>query len=500
MASVQLVTEQAGPSNITQALCILLFLYIITITISKIYFHPLAKYPGPLLGKFTSLPKLMAMVRMDRVEWQTAMLNKYGSPVRISTNELIFGGLKSWQDIYGQSSNPCTKEPHFYDKFTVTGAKSILNETDRTQHSRVRRLVSHAFSERGLLHDEAVMQERVNSYVNTVIAPAAKRGESVDIYNKTMDHYLDIVSHLSFGKSFDSLLGTGEITHDDLNCFMTVVPIKSFFPFLRYLPIERIQSSYRGLDRLIAFSRSNVKSFMDKVEKDPHFAKGTFLRNLADAEDTESGNKLSFEELVENAIIFLVAGSDTTAVTTTYTIWECGRNPAIRKKLVTEIRAAFPNPQDMPTYEKASQLPYLDAVVHETLRVWGPLSAAFPRVSPGRLICGHFVPKGTIVSVSSHATARDPHVFSEPETYDPDRWLNAGPEMKNMSRPFSYGPRNCIGKPLAEIGLKLTLSRLYQLYDIENDPSMTESSMRLKDRGVAAPWDAKLLIKPSQAH
>jgi cytochrome P450 len=190
----------------------------ITTIIFKVYFHPLAKYPGPLLGKFTSLPKMMAMFRMNRVEWQTDMLKKYGDPVRISTNELIFGSFKSWQDIYGQSSNPCTKEPFFYDKFTVTGANSILNETDRTQHARIRRLVSQAFSERGLLHDEAVIQERVNLYVNTVIAPAAKRGESVDIYNKTMDHYLDIVSYLSFGKSFDSLQGTGEVTHDDLDC------------------------------------------------------------------------------------------------------------------------------------------------------------------------------------------------------------------------------------------------------------------------------------------
>ena len=69
-----------------------------------------------------------------------------------------------------------------------------------------------------------------------------------------------------------------------------------------------------------------------------------------------------------------------------------------------------------------------------------------------------------------------------------------------MSRPFSYGPRNCIGKHLAQIGLILTLSRLYQLYDIDNDPIMTDEMMRPKDRGVTAPWAAKVLIKPTPAH
>jgi cytochrome P450 len=137
---------------------------------------------------------------------------------------------------------------------------------------------------------------------------------------------------------------------------MTVVPIQSFFPLLRYFPIKYIQDGYRGLNKLIAFSQDSVKSFSEKVKADPEFAKGTFLRNLVDAEDAESGSKLSFEELVENTIIFLVAESDTTAVTTLYTIWECGRRPAVRVKLAEEIRAAFRDPQEMPTYERASKL------------------------------------------------------------------------------------------------------------------------------------------------
>ncbi len=137
---------------------------------------------------------------------------------------------------------------------------------------------------------------------------------------------------------------------------MTVVPIQSFFPLLRYLPISYIQNGYRGLNKLITFSQNSVKGFTEKASQDPEFSKGTFLRNLVDAEDEESGSRLSFEELVENTIIFLVAGSDTTAVTTLYTVWECGRKPAVRARLVEEIRAAFPDPGEMPTFEKASKL------------------------------------------------------------------------------------------------------------------------------------------------
>lgn len=137
---------------------------------------------------------------------------------------------------------------------------------------------------------------------------------------------------------------------------MTVVPTQSFFPFLRLVPLRAVQDAYRGLDRLISFSKSTVESFIVKATQEPHFANGTFLRNLVDARDAETGSKLSSEELVENTIIFLVAGSDTTAVTTMYTLWECGRNPVIRDRLVKEIRTAFPDRDKPPTYEEASKL------------------------------------------------------------------------------------------------------------------------------------------------
>lgn len=68
-----------------------------------------------------------------------------------------------------------------------------------------------------------------------------------------------------------------------------------------------------------------------------------------------------------------------------------------------------------------------------------------------------------------------------------------------MSRPFNYGPRNCIGQNLAMINLTLFLARTYQLFDIEVDSSMTDQMMRIKDSGVFEAWDGKLLIRCKRA-
>lgn len=120
-----------------------------------------------------------------------------------------------------------------------------------------------------------------------------------------------------------------------------------------------------------------------------------------------------------------------------------------------------------------------------------------PRVSPGRVIGEHFVPKGTWVGVIAYSSARDPQVFPDPGAFRPERWLagEATAEMKTMSRPFSYGPRNCIGKHLAEITLTLTLARIYQLFDVEVDAAMTEEEMKIRDKGVFEPWGAKMLVR-----
>lgn len=117
------------------------------------------------------------------------------------------------------------------------------------------------------------------------------------------------------------------------------------------------------------------------------------------------------------------------------------------------------------------------------------------------MIDGKYFPAGVGISNNPYATARDPEIFPHPNAYEPDRWNGASAEMRLMSRPFSIGPRNCIGRHLALLGLYLTVARVFQLFDIETDPSMTEDRMRLKDRGVFSPWDESLLVwaKPAKS-
>jgi cytochrome P450 len=142
--------------------------------------------------------------------------------------------------------------------------------------------------------------------------------------------------------------------------------------------------------------------------------------------------------------------------------------------------------------------PFLKCLIKETLRLWGPLNISNPRVSPGKVITGRYVPKGVAVEICAFAAAREPRVFPDPSVFNPSRWKTASGAMRNMLRPFSYGPRNCVGRHLAEIQLTLTVSRLYLLYEVVPHQSMIPEKMIQVDKGVLEPAFHHFLVIPTR--
>jgi cytochrome P450 len=175
---------------------------------------------------------------------------------------------------------------------------------------------------------------------------------------------------------------------------------------------------------------------------------GQIVRNQASAE-----KRLSRAEMDCNAVTFLMAGSETTATTLSGFTFFVLRHPQVYAKLVHEIRSSFTSLADI-NIEKATQLEYMTACIQETLRVYPPVATGFPRVVPkgGSNISGHYIPEDMSVYVSQHAAYMSPRNFKDAEKFVPERWLSgaAGEEYKDDKKevwnPFSFGPRNCMGK------------------------------------------------------
>lgn len=338
IATAQVTHSCVFPSTMLLILLSVAAVLCVALVVRRIWFHPLSSCPGPWVGKFSDFLDFYAIVKGSRTFRHHAMLLRYGSPVRAGTNHLIFSDIQSWTDIYGPSSSPCLKDPMVYEGFSVLGNPNLLSATDRAVHGRLRRLLSHSFSLRGLADSEVIIAEKVQQYVDCTVS--GNHGKEVDMLSRTYELYLDIVSWLSFGRSFDCLKGKNDTARRDIGHYFSIVPLVAFVPIARYVPLRVVQDGLAGLNRLIEFSSANVDAFLEKSESesDDTNQKGTLLNNLAKAVDPETGSKLTREDLIEHSILFLAAGSGTTSATLTFLLWECGRNEKIRGQLVDEIR------------------------------------------------------------------------------------------------------------------------------------------------------------------
>lgn len=164
----------------------------------------------------------------------------------------------------------------------------------------------------------------------------------------------------------------------------------------------------------------------------------------------QGSETLRFEEMVSQSQILLLAGSETTASSLSGMLYYLLINPDVLARLTEEIRTSFTDEIDI-NMQSVTQLPYLQAVIEETLRVYPPTPNIFPRSTPqpGEIICGKFVPGGTSVGLHQLATLRSSKNFVDPDSFHPERWLGDprfSNDDKNAFHPFSYGPRNCLGK------------------------------------------------------
>jgi len=160
---------------------------------------------------------------------------------------------------------------------------------------------------------------------------------------------------------------------------------------------------------------------------------------------------LSRDEVIVNAALFIVAGSETTASSLAFLTNALLRHPRVFDKLKEEIRSKFMYESEI-NLAAVADLPYLNACIEEGLRIFPPAPIGFLRTiqQGGDRVDGQWIPGGTAVSVSSWCAHHNSANFKDPDSFIPERWLEGSKDyaadQKLAHRPFSLGPRGCIGK------------------------------------------------------
>ena len=187
-----------------------------------------------------------------------------------------------------------------------------------------------------------------------------------------------------------------------------------------------------------------------------------------------SEKPLSDDEIIAQAWVFFLAGFETTASTLSYCTYELAVNQHVQDKLYKEIKA-IENEHGSIDYETLAKLPYLDAVVSETLRKYPPVARLQRHASQSYQLgnTGIKLDKGSMVNILVYVMHHNEEYFPSPEQFKPERFL---PENRDQIKPYTYlpfgiGPRNCVGMRFGLLETKLTLAKIIKKYKFVKSPN-----------------------------
>ncbi|GME44582.1 putative cytochrome P450 [Neofusicoccum parvum] len=432
----------------------------------NLYFHPLASFPGPFLARSTLLWRLFHSmggrfhIAIDREH------KKYGSVFRVSPNELSFASVDSWKAIYGHpmAGKPTLIKSDFYELYG-SGFRSLCvgSERDPRRHGQMRKSLSSAFSTKALSEQEHIVDGIVNDFVERIGKLGGEGTAGLNLTKWFEMVSFDILGSMAFGESFHCLENGkphfwSELILDHLY-FITLADNLHRFPIVPTLARILFPSTMVVKNKNSQYSRDLVARRLER--KSP---RKDFLSTLI--AKCESG-ELDKEELTAHSSTLVIAGGETTTTFLAATTFYLLKNPECHEKLVQEIRARFASYEDI-NATCAQQLPYLQAVISEGLRIYPPGSQGFPRVSPGVVIDGHFIPKGTEVYTSAWTVTHDEKHFEDPMRFKPERWMDPeSTDVKEASQPFSLGPRGCLGRNFAYMQINLIFAKMLWKYDLK---------------------------------
>uniref|UniRef100_A0A3B3SWR4 Cholesterol side-chain cleavage enzyme, mitochondrial n=1 Tax=Paramormyrops kingsleyae TaxID=1676925 RepID=A0A3B3SWR4_9TELE len=176
-------------------------------------------------------------------------------------------------------------------------------------------------------------------------------------------------------------------------------------------------------------------------------------------------DKLSIEDIKASITELMAGGVDTTSITLLWTLYELARHPDLQEELRAEIAAARTSTQgDM--VQMLKRVPLVKGAIKETLRLH-PVAVSLQRyITEDIVIQNYHIPAGTLVQLGLYAMGRDHRIFPWPEQYLPSRWLSPGGHYF-QALGFGFGPRQCLGRRIAEAEMQIFLIHMLENFRIE---------------------------------
>ncbi|KAL8929202.1 MAG: hypothetical protein Q9208_001285 [Pyrenodesmia sp. 3 TL-2023] len=414
-------------------------LYIVGLAIQRLFYSPIAKFPGPKLAAVTGWYELYYdVVHKGKYLFEIEkMHDKYGITahiahrngahglhthvgpiVRINPYELSIRDHEYYDELYVTGSVRPTDRYEGFVSGVVDFAGSHLATTGHELHRKRRKPLDPYFSRSGVTKLEPMVAELCEKMIIGRFESSKGTGKPVRLDHAFTAFSGDVISRLCI---------------DDPPSF---VDDPDFSP-------ELFELYHNGHIRAVKHEKAALGS------KDTTTTGGrlTLFRHLVNSDLPAS--ELSDERLSREAQVLIGSGTITTAGTLGFICYYILANPSIRKRLAEELKPVMEGyPEKKPTWAQLEKVEYLQALIKEGLRRSYGTMHRRPRVSPNQPLRYKqwVIPAGVAVGMSAYFQHRDPRIYPRPLEFLPERWLgDVSPEMKNSYIPFSKGSRHCLG-------------------------------------------------------
>ncbi|KAK5173774.1 uncharacterized protein LTR77_002455 [Saxophila tyrrhenica] len=461
-------------------------------------FNGLQKYPGPPGAAWTNWYRYAENLTRKTQERHIKWHRKYGDVIRLGPNVLSFADPRAIKTIYGLNKGMTKSDFYPVQQAVAKGVRlqSLFSTKDEAYHARYRRCVNNAFSMSSLVGYEPLVDSTTDAFIEQTQKRYCDTGKPCNFSRWLQFFAFDVIGEITWSRR----IGFVERDHDVDGIVKFIGDFLSYAAPVGQMPfLDLIWSKNPLLLRLQKWGVNNsvfpVTKFaldqnkgraaeMEKIKQDGKLdeesGKGVDLLMKFTQAQHDHPEFMTDSQVLASCTSMIFAGSETTAISLSAVFHNLLEYPRVYKKLMDELDQATQDgtiadkTNNKVSWSEAQKLPYLDAVIQESLRVHPAAGLILERVVPpqGIQICDVFVPGGTIVGCNAWVLHRRPEVFGQDvDTFRPERWIEAKPdqlkEMKATMLTFGAGARTCLGKNISLLELYKLVPTFLRNFEIE---------------------------------
>jgi len=289
--------------------------------------------------------------------------------------------------------------------------------------------------------------------------------DAFDVHEEMMRVTLDVINRTMFG---------ADVTEEAARVgrAMTILTRYAFaqagnpFSVPPWVPTRRNREFHRALETIDSVVLGLIRA-RQATRASGERPPGDLLDMLLDAEDAETGERMTEQEILDEVKTVFAAGHETTANALTWTLLLLSENPAADEKLKAELDATLGG--RAPTLDDIPDLRYTREVFEEAMRLYPPVPGLVRRVVRPASLGGYEIPTVSRILISIYNIHRHPEFWEEPTRFEPERF---SPERRASRHdlayiPFGAGQHKCIGNNLALMEGPLLLAMITQHYELD---------------------------------